>query len=54
MGGGNLTRTASATANHVNHLFAVTSSNQLIERDGEYSTGAWTTWVTPQRRRLLG
>ncbi|MFI8266750.1 GDSL-type esterase/lipase family protein [Streptomyces sp. NPDC085665] len=45
MGGDNLKRVTSAAANGVNHVFATTGDNRLIERDGNYNTGTWNGWA---------
>ncbi|MCX5199279.1 SGNH/GDSL hydrolase family protein [Streptomyces sp. NBC_00249] len=45
MGGDNLKRLTSAAANGVNHVFATTGNNRLIERDGNYNTGTWNDWA---------
>ncbi|MFB6578550.1 GDSL-type esterase/lipase family protein [Streptomyces sp. NPDC056402] len=45
MGGDNLKRINSAAANGVNHVFATTGNNRLIERDGNYNTGTWNEWA---------
>ncbi|MDK9500565.1 GDSL-type esterase/lipase family protein [Streptomyces katrae] len=45
MGGDDLKRVGSAAANGVNHVFATTGDDRLIERDGNYNTGTWNEWA---------
>ncbi|RST05608.1 hypothetical protein EF910_12465 [Streptomyces sp. WAC07149] len=45
MGGDDLKRVSSAAANGVNHVFATTGDDRLVERDGNYNTGTWNEWA---------
>ncbi|GAA4885420.1 GDSL-type esterase/lipase family protein [Kitasatospora terrestris] len=47
MGDRNLERIASASANHVNHVFFTTTDHRLGERDGDFTTGSWSAWGAP-------